>query len=629
MKDYSYHFENYLRPNYEIKAAKCWILSAVLAAIAVQFTSLPKGPLIWMFVIAVIMASARLPKALTLRKFHTSLSGKPLEFLSIKDLDKKLKKIHGNIWLGWGFVWENRHAQRVFEILRRDLSNFVQNDMKKASTSTLGNGWIHGLEPDEEQIVQSLKHTEGHTLIEGTTGAGKTQAFILLISQAILRGEPVLVIDPKGDIDMRQICKDVTDYLGVPERFAYLHPAFPEESVRLDLLKNYSRISQIATRISSLIPTEAGADVFQAFSWQAMNNVLQALDIVFKRPSLKLMKKYLQMGVDELLITSILAFAEDISTDHSNRLTAKLYEEGYKKDVVNKKATRAAALYYQSNLAPIKESSAIESLINMYNHDAVHFSKMVTNLFPILNKLTTGDFGELLSPDYKNLDDKRRILDTQKIIEDKMVFYLGLDSLSDKDTGVSLGSLFLSDIVATAGERYNYVKDMKPVNIFIDEASEIINEPTIMLLNKGRGAKIRLTIATQTIADFEVRLGSAEKARQVLANVNNIIAFRTTDIETQKYVIDNLPSTRVNVISRSQSQSPASEGQLLYKPSIGESLSHEEAPIFMPQLLGNLRDLEFIGKISGMVVKGRMPIVRLNGSKDTKSKNHLQKTGTR
>ena len=49
----------------------------------------------------------------------------------------------------------------------------------------------------------------------------------------------------------------------------------------------------------------------------------------------------------------------------------------------------------------------------------------------------------------------------------------------------------------------------------------------------------------------------------------------------------------------------------------------------MPQLLGNLRDLEFIGKISGMVVKGRMPIVRLNGSKDAKSKNHLKKTGTR
>ena len=121
---------------------------------------LPKGPLIWMFVIAVLMAAARLPKGLTLLKFHKSLAGKPLEFMTIKELDKNLK-IPGNVWLGWGYVWENRHAQRVFEILRRDLSNFVQNDMKKASTSTLGNGWIHGLEPNEEQIIQSLKQHRG------------------------------------------------------------------------------------------------------------------------------------------------------------------------------------------------------------------------------------------------------------------------------------------------------------------------------------------------------------------------------------------------------------------------------------------------------------------------------------
>ena len=46
-----------------------------------------------------------------------------------------------------------------------------------------------------------------------------------------------------------------------------------------------------------------------------------------------------------------------------------------KKNVVNKKATRSAILYYQNVLAGILESPALESLINMYNHDSVHFSK--------------------------------------------------------------------------------------------------------------------------------------------------------------------------------------------------------------------------------------------------------------
>ncbi len=36
--------------------------------------------------------------------------------------------------------------------------------------------------------MQPLKHTEGHSLIVGTTGSGKTRMFDILISQAILRG---------------------------------------------------------------------------------------------------------------------------------------------------------------------------------------------------------------------------------------------------------------------------------------------------------------------------------------------------------------------------------------------------------------------------------------------------------
>jgi conjugal transfer pilus assembly protein TraD len=71
-------------------------------------------------------------------------------------------------------------------------------------------------------------------------------------------------------------------------------------------------------------------------------------------------------------------------------------------------------------------------------------------------------------------------------------------------------------------------------------------------LNKGRGAKIRLFIATQTFADFAARTGSQDKARQVLGNVNNLIALRIMDSETQQYITDNLPKTRLKYIMRTQ-----------------------------------------------------------------------------
>ncbi|MBF4296283.1 conjugal transfer protein, partial [Vibrio anguillarum] len=152
--------------------------------------------------------------------------------------------------------------------------------------------------------------------------------------------------------------------------------------------------------------------------------------------------------------------------------------------------------------------------------------------------------GPLLSPIANDVDDSRLITDSGRIINNAQVAYIGLDSLTDAMVGSAIGSLLLSDLTAVAGDRYNYGVENRPVNIFIDEAAEVVNDPFIQLLNKGRGAKMRCVIATQTFADFAARTGSEAKARQVLGNINNLIALRVMDAETQQYITDNLPKTR-------------------------------------------------------------------------------------
>lgn len=135
-----------------------------------------------------------------------------------------------------------------------------------------------------------------------------------------------------------------------------------------------------------------------------------------------------------------------------------------------------------------------------------------------------------------------------------MVAYIGLDSLTDSMVGSAIGSLFLSDLTTVAGDRYNFGVNNKPVNIFVDEAAEVINDPFIQLLNKGRGAKLRLFVATQTFADFAARMGSKDKALQVLGNINNTFSLRVIDPETQKFITDNLPKTRLNYVMRTQAK---------------------------------------------------------------------------
>jgi conjugal transfer pilus assembly protein TraD len=235
---------------------------------------------------------------------------------------------------------------------------------------------------------------------------------------------------------------------------------------------------------------------------------------------------------------------------------------------------------------------------------------MVASLLPVMTMLTSGPLEGLLSPDASPIEDSRPITDLGRIIARQQVAYIGLDALSDGPVATMIGLLLLSDLTAVAGERYNQGIPPTPVNIFIDEAAEIINDPAIQLLNKGRGAGIRMTIATQTIADFTARLGSEAKTLQVLGNVNNLLALRVQDAETQRYVTQNLPTFRRKTILRTLGNATLGPDPHLFTGNLGERLIEEDADLVPSALLGQLADLHYFGKLAGgRVIKGRIPLL--------------------
>ncbi len=607
MKNDSMEYENPWRPNYEVRATALWFMSAVVAFGVNQLTDLPNEPFYWMFGIAVFMAALKMPRAISVANLQRHLKGRPLEFIKVSDVKKLIAKKKGTMWLGHGFIWENRHAQRVFEILKRDWSQVVDHNEKKLEEESIGQAWIHGVEPKEKELYQLLEHSEGQNLILGTTGAGKTRLFDLLITQAVLRGECCIIIDPKGDKELCENARRATIADNHPERFVYFHPAHPEKSTRFDSLRNYTRVTEIASRLAALIQSEETDNPFTNFSWQAVNNVAQAMVMTLKRPSIVALKRYLESGPQEMVVQAVKMYAE------RNIVNGKDLVDRYINDTsagsIDKQA-RAMLNFYETIIQQEAPSPELEGLLSMFRHDRSHFSKMVSSLLPIMNMLTAGEVGKLLSPNYNDFDDKRPITDSKKIVDNAQVFYMGLDSLTDGTVAGAVGSLALADIVAVAGDRYNFGDRLKTVNIFVDEGSEVINDATIRLLNKGRGAKIKMFVATQTIADFTVRLGSKDKAYQVLGNINNLIALRVLDKETQEYITDNLPKTRIKLVMRTQGMNSNSDAPLMFSSNTGERLMEEEGDLFPPQLLGMLKNLEYIAKISGgMIVKGRLPIL--------------------
>ena len=170
--------------------------------------------------------------------------------------------------------------------------------------------------------------------------------------------------------------------------------------------------------------------------------------------------------------------------------------------------------FYQEVAIHEAQSVDLDGLISTYEHNRDHFQKMVASLIPILSMLTSDPLQELLSPDFEP-GHERLVTDMSKIIRGNKVVYIGLDSLADSTVGSAIGSIMLADLAAVAGDRYNYgIDTLTPVNLFIDEAAEVLNQPAIQLMNKGGGADFRVTIATQTFADFASKSTSPKACRR-------------------------------------------------------------------------------------------------------------------
>ena len=130
----------------------------------------------------------------------------------------------------------------------------------------------------------------------------------------------------------------------------------------------------------------------------------------------------------------------------------------------------------------------------------------------------------------------------EKIERAGHVLYMCLDSLPDPSVATAIGALALADLAARAGMRYN-LGGYRRISLFVDEVSNVINQPLIEILNKGAEGGIFTTCAMQTLADLAKRLGSEDAARMALGNLNNLIALRSKDRPTQDFIVETFGKT--------------------------------------------------------------------------------------
>lgn len=505
---------------------------------------------------------------------------------------------HHKLFLGRGFRWTQQHTQRLRDTLKPDVQRYVQPGalyqwarQKEVAWETIplltllarglrsrsrwnplaplpavgGKPALHAVEPHEQSVWMDLGERVGHTLVLGTTRVGKTRLAELLITQDIRRGDVVIVFDPKGDADLLRRIYAEAKRAGRLEDFYLFHLGYPELSARYNAIGNFSRITEVATRIANQLPNEGNSAAFKEFAWRFVNIIARALVALKRRPDYQQVRRYIN-DIEPLFVEYAGHCADVAGIENWATLVEECAADIKERNLPN--ALRGRSMEAIACMRLLQEKAiydpVLDGLISAFKYDKTYFDKIVSSVGPLMEKLTTGTIAGLISPDYQDEQDARPIFEWMEVVRRKGIVYVGLDALTDTTVASAVGNSMFADLVSVAGQIYKHGVDpgqdhdqrqenrgtakrpLTPtISLHADEFNELIGDEFVPLLNKAGGAGFQVTAYTQTWFDVEARLGNRAKAGQVAGNFNTLLMLRVKELDTAAMLTDQLPRVEV------------------------------------------------------------------------------------
>ncbi len=613
---YLRRFKNPYRPAYEIIASGLWAVLLVYVLWLGYENIMPQSYIVVLLVVILGMSVLRLTEGWIILRHRSLLCGYRVSFMSFRQLLEKTKA--DELWTGFGFLWTFTHAQKLYDLSKVDHERLRLNPMLQKllgrhdqlqPDSEIGCKYLHGLETREIDICQKLKTFEGGTLLIGTTQAGKGVMLGVLVSQAIFQGRCVIVIDPKSSSRLLNNMKEACRIAGRRPPLTF-HPAHADEGVIIDPLQCFNNPTEVASRVVAMLPPDMDG-AFAAFAWGAVNTIVCAMIELGEQPTLLSLGQHIDKGIEPLL-QRLLDLHIQKNADESWKSAARAFMPRRSDNTTDEEDALALKIsWYDNVMEACHRNRVIDQAMKVHFHSREHYGKITASLMPILSMMTTGSLEKMLSPNPNDPKDKRTITDLSSVIENNQVLYVGLDSLANPTVATALGALLMADLASVAGMRYNLRKNDRQIALFVDEASNVINQPLIEILNKGAEGGIQSTCAMQTIADLANRLKSEHAARMALGNFNNLIAMRSKDRPTQDFITETFGKAYISQVDTTLAThaSTAPSAPAFYSgASHRKSASLEE--IVPAEYLGRLPNCQFFASLGGgKIYKGRVPIL--------------------
>jgi conjugal transfer pilus assembly protein TraD len=478
---------------------------------------------------------------------------------------ESLPTLPGRVYIGRGFEWTPKQA--------------VELDREAARGS--GATAMHAVGvADECDLHVAEGELDLHLLILGTTGTGKTRLLEVLIAQAIRRGDAVAVIDPKGDSGL--LARVLEECRRAGKKLTLVAPPYPESSVPYNPVARFVETREIADRVAALLPAGGDAEPFRAFAWEVVEAIASAMVRYGEPVTLAALRRHAvedPWGLPRRLVRGV---APDL---------AKLEPETMARRFLSRRGG--------------PDAPELDRLLSLALRPREHAQKLLSALVPILSKLTSGSHRALLSPEtggfsWGDFDRSRGVA------------YFHLGSLLGGDSSGAVAKMALLDLQSYVGAKYAYGAEGGPLSLFVDEMADAVSTPFISLLNKGRGAGLRIAGCAQSAADFEAALGSQVRARQILANSNTVVQFRSPNLEDAEAFSSAAGARLLPAVSDAESYEPALFRSGLdvvddFRAVFGRHTAWRPAEVVPPWAVTSLPRFEYFIRSGARVAKGVAP----------------------
>ena len=373
--------------------------------------------------------------------------------------------------------------------------NLVKRKKKERGTVTiLGKGYDLR---DPRKRVQTIylpdNYRKGHFWCFGTTRTGKTRLMENMVEQDIRKGYSVVVLDPKGDIELFSKIVQVAMETKRTKELIFVTPIFPEYSAVIDPLAYYYMPEELVAHIVSGV--EGGREPFfynvaYEISLAVVNSFILRAKHMGEKPSFNLL---------------------DVKNSITHEALKKLEEE----------------------ISSINSKEAMQlarDLTSILKSPQDYYSKVSSSLRVALTELTSGNIGRIIG----KADSNRFI----KYLENggRVILVVHLGSLLTSKAAFTVGKVILSMIQSFVGRVFSSGKKVSPpLAVYIDEAQNVLYNHIDDFFAKGGGANVWLHGFCQSISQIHAELGR-DKGNAILDNTNTKVFMRVPDTETAEYV---------------------------------------------------------------------------------------------